>query len=81
MLTSTPHSPDLNPLDFFLWGYVKSKVYEKKPKSIEELKMKITETINAIPIDLCMNVCDNFVERIFRCKDIEGSYHEGITIK
>ena len=22
-----PHSPDLKPLDFFLWGYLKDRVY------------------------------------------------------
>ena len=31
-------SPDLNPCDFFLWGYLKSKVYSNRPQSIEELK-------------------------------------------
>jgi hypothetical protein len=29
-------SPDLNACDFFLWGYFKSKVYEKKPRSLED---------------------------------------------
>ncbi|EFN89314.1 hypothetical protein EAI_05291, partial [Harpegnathos saltator] len=24
-------SPDLSPLDFFLWGYLKNKVYATKP--------------------------------------------------
>lgn len=35
------HSPDLNPLDFFVWGYVKSLVYRPMPKTIEELVEKI----------------------------------------
>lgn len=26
-----PRSPDLNPLDFFLWGYVKDAVYSEAP--------------------------------------------------
>jgi hypothetical protein len=25
------YSPDLNPCDFFLWGYLKDKVYAQKP--------------------------------------------------
>ena len=33
-----PQSPDLSPCDFFLWGYLKSVVYNPLPKSIEELK-------------------------------------------
>ena len=28
------HSPDLNPLDFFLWRYIKDHVYADKPKTL-----------------------------------------------
>jgi len=28
------HSPDLSPMDFFLWGYFKSKVYDNNPTSL-----------------------------------------------
>ncbi|CAH8519229.1 unnamed protein product, partial [Dicrocoelium dendriticum] len=31
-------SPDMNPLDFFLWGYLKRRVYKVKPTCVEELK-------------------------------------------
>ena len=31
-------SPDLNACDFFLLGYLKSKVYEKKPRTTMDLK-------------------------------------------
>ena len=33
-----PHSPDLNPLDFHLWGYLKERVYERSPTTLQELK-------------------------------------------
>ena len=37
-----PYSPDLNPCDFYLWGYLKSKVYtDPIPKTTEELKENI----------------------------------------
>ena len=36
-----PHSPDLNPLDFFLWVYLKEKVYIPKPETLVELKSAI----------------------------------------
>ena len=32
------HSPDLSPLDFFPWGYLKDKVYTPKPATLQELK-------------------------------------------
>jgi hypothetical protein len=41
-------SPDLNACDFFLWGNLKSKVYEKKPSTTEDLKQNIREEGAAI---------------------------------
>ena len=41
-------SPDLTPLDFYLWGYLKSKVYFDKPESLEELKNRIRAEIQQI---------------------------------
>ena len=31
-------SPDLTPMDFFLWGYLKDKAYGSKPATVDELK-------------------------------------------
>ena len=36
-----PRSPDLTPCDFFLWGYVKSKVYFPAPATMEQLMERI----------------------------------------
>ena len=32
-----PQSPDLNPLDYHVWGYMKAMVYEQKVNTREEL--------------------------------------------
>ncbi|XP_022170059.1 uncharacterized protein LOC111033573 [Myzus persicae] len=37
-----PRSPDLTPLDFFLWGHLKNVVYTDPPINIQDLKNKIT---------------------------------------
>ena len=36
-----PSPPDLNPLDFGIWGFLKSKVSATHHKSLEALKMKL----------------------------------------
>ena len=36
-----PRSPDLSPLDFFLWGYLKSKVYNPRPATLDPLEQNI----------------------------------------
>ena len=33
-----PRSPDLSPLDFFLWGYIKNIVYAEKIRNIQHLQ-------------------------------------------
>ncbi|GFT41699.1 putative transposable element [Trichonephila clavipes] len=36
-----PRSCDLTPLDYFLWGYVKSLVYKDKPQTLDHLEDNI----------------------------------------
>ena len=36
-----PRLPDLTPCDFFLWGYLKAKVYEQRPQTLEAPKEAI----------------------------------------
>ena len=43
-----PRSPDLAPCDFFLWGYLKSKVYATAPLNLEDLKQRIISKWDAI---------------------------------
>ena len=58
-----PRSCDLTPLDFFLWGYVKDKVYANAPQSIDELKEKIRTVIDEIEPQMCENLMENFIKK------------------
>ena len=40
-----PRSCDLTPLDFFLWGHIKSLVYANKPETLGDLKDNIQREI------------------------------------
>ena len=40
-----PRSPDITPLDFFLWGYVKNKVFSKPVPDITRVGTLIVATI------------------------------------
>ena len=46
--------------DFFLWGHVKSQVYQHRLANLEELKAAITHEINAIPQDMVERAMVNF---------------------
>jgi len=43
-----PHSPDLAAPDFFLWGYLKSKVYSSHPIDLNALKQTSRDEITNI---------------------------------
>ena len=47
------HSPDLNTPDFYLWGYLKHKVYGNNPKTIPDLKTATTRAMRAGHRKLC----------------------------
>jgi len=55
-----PRSCDITPLDFFLWDYVKSKVYMDKPAMIEALEANITRVIGQIPLEMLERVIENW---------------------
>mgnify|MGYP003340843307 CR=1 FL=1 len=38
-----PHSPDVTPLDFFLWGYVEIQDFTVEVKSVDEVKRSTTQ--------------------------------------
>lgn len=40
-------SPDLNPCDFFSWGYLKAEVFKLRSKTLEELKVAVGKEIVA----------------------------------
>jgi hypothetical protein len=49
-------SPDLSACDFFLWGYLKQKVYLNRPNTIQALKENIPAEIARIPQDTLRKV-------------------------
>ena len=59
-----PRSPDLTPLDFFLWGYLKQKVYKTPIKDLAELRLKIIERCQLIEPETLKSVFLNIEKRL-----------------
>ncbi|GFW95986.1 retrovirus-related Pol polyprotein from transposon TNT 1-94 [Trichonephila clavipes] len=55
-----PRSCDLTPLDYFLWGYVKSMVYADKPQTLDHLEDNIRRVIADIRPQMLENVIENW---------------------
>ena len=71
-----PRLPDLSPLDFFLWGHVKTLVYSTKPQSIDDLQVRITRVIRDITASHLQNVFSEFQNRITACIHNDGGHIE-----
>ena len=65
-------SPDLTPLDFFLWGYLKGRVYKNNPQTIDELKAAITLEIQGILQITLHKTFENMMKRARKCQEVNG---------
>ncbi|XP_071054939.1 histone-lysine N-methyltransferase SETMAR-like [Onthophagus taurus] len=78
-LTWPPRSPDLAPNDFFLWGYLKSKIYgfdEERTTNLDDLQTKIRNCIQDISPDILANVRRTFYDRLGYCLAQNGGLFE-----
>lgn len=72
-----PRSPDLNPLDFFLWGFLKQRIYSEVINTREQLQERITMAANEIRGNLNMrHVYTSLIRRCQACIAAEGGHFE-----
>lgn len=71
-----PRSPDLNPLDFFLWGFIKDKVYQTPPINTEDVRERIRAAVQLITPDMLQNVINSIPQRIELCLQTHGFQFE-----
>uniref|UniRef100_A0A914BYN6 DDE_3 domain-containing protein n=1 Tax=Acrobeloides nanus TaxID=290746 RepID=A0A914BYN6_9BILA len=71
-----PYNPDLNPLNYAIWGYLEAKAYEKPHKSINSLKKAIKKAWDEMPDEMVARVVDSWPGRLQGCIDVEGGYIE-----
>ena len=65
-------SPDLSPLDFWLWGYLKNKVYSHSAAILKELRDAIEDELPAIPAVMVHNATLSVVENAKKLISIKG---------
>ena len=76
---NVPVECHLTPLDFFLWGHIKSLVYANKPATLDDLKDNIQREIANVSVEMCARVVENWVQRIDRCKRAHNGHMTNIV--
>ena len=69
-------SPDLNPCDYFLWGYAKSKVYNPRPATLDQLENNIRQVIGEIPPAMINRALLDIRARAHACIAAQGGHFE-----
>ncbi|GFU34789.1 hypothetical protein TNCV_2319851 [Trichonephila clavipes] len=76
-----PRSCDLTPLDYFLWGYVKSWAYADKPQTLDHLEDNIRRVIADILPQMLEKVIENWTSRLDYIRASRGSPMPEIIFK
>jgi len=66
---------------YFFGGYLRSKVYVRKPRTIDDLKVSIREEIAIVPQEMLVNVLQKFEVRLRTCLRQEGRHLSDIIFR
>ena len=71
-----PNSPDLNPLDYFFWGYLKVRVNRAPQTTKASLMASIMEESSILDKDTMARACSRFRGRVEKVVEAEGGWIE-----
>ena len=72
----TARTPDLSPLDYFVWGHVTEFVLQARPTNTEDIKTKILPVISAIRAETLSRVVSNIDHSLSLCIAASGGIIE-----
>ena len=59
-----PNSPDLNPLDYFVWNEVAKRMPKKKFSNRQQLESSVKKAIKEIPLEMVQESIKKFLPRV-----------------
>ena len=73
-----PNSPDINPLDYHVWGSMLQNFchLHLQPKDISELKSALVKILEELPQDAIWKSIANFRKRLRACVNADGGHFE-----
>jgi inhibitor of nuclear factor kappa-B kinase subunit alpha len=70
------NSPDLNPLDFSIWGLLEKRLGKRRYTSIKQLKAALNRAWSSITDDELKKIVEDFPKRLRACIKAKGSNFE-----
>jgi len=71
-------SPDLNVLDYFVWGYIKTLVEHKRDGTANEVRDEIIAAFQTITPDMAHRATRQIFRRAEACLQMQGRHFEHI---
>ncbi|GFV47429.1 uncharacterized protein TNCV_4830851 [Trichonephila clavipes] len=71
-----PRSPDLTPLDFYLWGFIKDRMYVPPLPYLSDLRRTIETAVTRITSDSFSKIWDELAYRLDVCCVTNGAHYE-----
>ncbi|GBO06327.1 hypothetical protein AVEN_218351-1 [Araneus ventricosus] len=71
-----PRSPDVTPLDFFFWDYVRDIVYSREIRNVEDLCVSITATMATVTTKMLLRTCLELDYRLDILRATKGAHME-----
>ena len=71
------YSPDLNPMDYFLWQEIEARMSKNVPKKLESMdvfKARLKRTALSIPMTIIKKGVANMKQRVQNCFDNDGKF-------
>ena len=78
-----PNSPDLNPLDYCVWGLMLEsyKKISPKPTSLTEFKVALQSIWDELPLTTIQKSIRSFRKRLQLCVRVKGGHFEHLLNK
>jgi hypothetical protein len=71
----------LSACDYFLWGYLKAKVYTTRPRTVDDFKIAIRKQISAIPENMAKWALGNLRASLEECVQNDGRHLSDVLLK
>ena len=71
-----PNSPDLNPVDYKVWGVMQHRVCQTKIKDLDDLKRRLIDVWAGIQQSLIDDAINQWRERLRACVRARGGHFE-----
>ena len=71
-----PNSPDLNPVDYKIWGVMQQRVYETRVYTLDELKQRLVAVWSGLQQNIIDTAINQWRKRLQACVRADGGHFE-----